>query len=105
MDLQARRVGNLVSVTLNAAIRSTNSYAGTASETIPVGWRPCKTEVISSAGFAGGGVGTQMWTGESFCRLFYQPNGQIEFTIRATAQPLGVYGSATWITTDPFPAS
>ena len=105
MDLQARRVGNLVSVTLNAAIRSTDSHVGTASETIPVGWRPCKTEVIVAAGFAGGGAGTQMWTGESFCRLFYQPNGQIEFTIRATAQPLGVYGSVTWITTDPFPAS
>lgn len=105
LNLQAKRVGNLVSVTLDAAIKSTNSYAGTASETIPVGWRPCKTEVIASAGFAGSGTGTQMWTGESFCRLFYKTNGQIDFTIRAAAQPLGVYGSITWITTDPFPSS
>lgn len=104
LSLQARRVGNLVSVTLDAAIKSTDSRSGTASETIPVGWRPCKTEVIVSAGFAGGGTGTQMWTGETLCRLFYKTNGQIDFTIRATAQPLGVYASATWITTDPFPS-
>lgn len=104
LSLQARRVGNLVSVTLDSTIRSTDSRSGTASETIPVGWRPCKTEVIVSAGFAGGGTSTQMWTGESFCRLFYKSNGQIDFTIRATAQPLGVYASVTWITTDPFPS-
>lgn len=104
LSLQARRVGNLVSVTLDSTIRSTDSRSGTASETIPVGWRPCKTEVIVSAGFAGGGTGTQMWTGESFCRLFYKTNGQIDFTIRASAQPLDVYASVTWITTDPFPS-
>ena len=104
LSLQARRVGNLVSVTLEAAINSTDSRAGTANETIPVGWRPCKTEVIISAGFAGGGTGTQMWTGESFCRLFCYTNGKIDFTIRASAKPLGVYASVTWITTDPFPS-
>lgn len=104
LSLQARRVGNLVSVTLDAAITSTDSRSGTAKETIPIGWRPCKTEIIISGGFAGGGAGTQMWTGDSFCRLFYGTNGQIDFTIRAPAQPLGVYASATWITTDPFPS-
>ncbi len=104
LSLQARRVGNLVSVTLDSSITSTDSRSGTANETIPIGWRPCKTEVIVSGGFAGGGTGTQMWTGESFCRLFYKTNGQIDFTIRASAKPLGVYASATWITTDPFPA-
>ena len=104
LALQARRVGNLVSVTLDSAITSTDSRDGTANETIPVGWRPCKTEVIVCAGFAGGGTGTQMWTGESFCRLFYKTNGQIDFTIRAKGQPLGVYASTTWITTDPFPS-
>ena len=104
LSLQARRVGNLVSVTLDSAIKSTDSRSGTAGETIPVGWRPCKTEFIISAGFAGGGTGTQMWTGESLCRLVYKTNGQIDFTIRATAQPLGVYASVTWITTDPFPS-
>lgn len=104
LSLQARRVGNLVSVTLDSSITSTDSRSGTANETIPIGWRPCKTEVIVSGGFAGGGTGTQMWTGESFCRLFYKTNGQIDFTIRASAKPLGVYASATWITTDPFPS-
>lgn len=104
LSLQARRVGNLVSVTLDAAITSTDSRSGTAKETIPIGWRPCKTEIIISGGFAGGGAGTQMWTGDSFCRLFYRTNGQIDFTIRAPTQPLGVYASATWITTDPFPS-
>ncbi|MGA4766084.1 DUF859 family phage minor structural protein [Streptococcus infantarius] len=104
LSLQARRVGNLVSVTLDATISSTDSRSGTANETIPVGWRPCKTEVIISAGFAGGGTGTQMWTGESFCRLFYYTSGKIDFTIRASANPLGVYASVTWITTDPYPS-
>ncbi|MCY7171789.1 DUF859 domain-containing protein [Streptococcus gallolyticus subsp. gallolyticus] len=104
LALQARRVGNLVSVTLDTTITSTTSRYGTASETIPTGWRPIKTEHIVSAGFAGGGTGTQMWTGESFCHLTYMTDGKIGFTIRATAQPLAVFGSITWITTDPFPS-
>lgn len=104
MDLQARRVGNLVSVTLNAIYRSTNSVSGNAKETIPSGWRPVKEEHIVSGMFAGGGTGTEMWTGKSLCHLVYSPTGNINFTLRSTAQPVAVYGSLTWITTDPFPA-
>lgn len=104
LSLNARRVGNLVSVTLDSSIKSTESRHGTASETIPTGWRPVKTEHIVSPGFAGGGTGTQMWTGESLCHLTYKSDGSIGFTIRATAQPLAVFASITWITTDPFPS-
>lgn len=104
MDLQARRVGNLVSVTLNAIYRSTNSVSGNANETIPSGWRPVKEEHIVSGMFAGGGSGSEMWTGKSLCHLVYSPTGNINFTLRSTAQPVAVYGSLTWITTDPFPA-
>lgn len=104
MDLQARRVGNIVSVTLDATYNSTNSVSGTAAETIPSGWRPVKTEHIVSGMFAGGGSGTEMWTGKSLCHLVYLSNGSIKFTLRATAQPVAVFASLTWITTDPFPA-
>lgn len=104
MDLQARRVGNLVSVTLDATYKSTNSVSGAAAETIPSGWRPVKTEHIVSGMFAGGGSGTEMWTGKSLCHLTYLSNGSIKFTLRAAAQPVAVFASLTWITTDPFPA-
>lgn len=104
LSLQARRVGNIVSVTLDTSITSTESRHGTAKETIPSGWRPVKTEHIVSPGFAGGGTGTQMWTGESLCHLTYRSDGSIGFTIRATATPLAVFASITWITSDPFPS-
>lgn len=104
MDLQARRVGNIVSVTLDATYKSTNSVSGVAAETIPSGWRPVKTEHIVSGMFAGGGSGTEMWTGKSLCHLTYLSDGSIKFTLRATAQPVAVFASLTWITTDPFPA-
>ena len=104
MDLQARRVGNIVSVTLETTYRSTNSVSGTANETIPSGWRPVKTEHIVSGMFAGGGSGSEMWTGKNLCHLVYLSNGNINFTLRATAQPVAVFASVTWITTDPFPA-
>ena len=104
MDLQARRVGNIVSVTLHATYKSTNSVSGAAAETIPSGWRPVKTEHIVSGMFAGGGSGTEMWTGKSLCHLTYLSNGSIKFTLRATAQPVAVFASLTWITTDPFPS-
>ena len=104
MDLQARRVGNIVSVTLDAIYKSTNSVSGTAGETIPSGWRPSKTEHIVSGMFAGGGSSTEMWTGKSLCHLVYLSDGTIKFTLRAASQPVAVFGSLTWITTDPFPA-
>lgn len=104
MDLQARRVGNLVSVTLDATYKSTNSVSGAANETIPSGWRPVKTEHIVGGMFAGGGSGTEMWTGKTLCHLTYLSNGSIKFTLRAAAQPVAVFASLTWITTDPFPA-
>lgn len=104
MDLQARRVGNLVSVSLNGVYRSTNSVSGTAAETIPSGWRPVKEEYIVSGMFAGGGSGSEYWTGKTLCSLTYVPDGTIKFTLRAASQPVAVFASLTWITTDPFPS-
>lgn len=104
MDLQARRVGNLVSVSLSGTYRSTNSVSGTAKETIPSGWRPVKEEYIASGMFAGGGSGSEYWTGKTLCSLTYVPDGTIRFTLRAAAQPVAVFASLTWITTDPFPS-
>lgn len=104
LALSVRRVGNLVSATLDTTYTSTSSVYGTASETIPIGWRPVKTEKLICAAFAGGGSTAQMWTGESFAHLTYMTDGKIGFTIRAKAQPVAFYGSITWITTDPFPS-
>lgn len=103
LDAKATRCGNIVNLSINVVYGNTHSVSGKAAETVPVGWRPTTHQVITLTGHAGGGAGTQNWT-DSFVDLHYETDGNINFTIITKAAPLGMMGSITWITTDPFPA-
>lgn len=104
LSISARRVGNLVNCTINAVINWTNSYTGTAKETVPLGYRPVQEQKITLLGHAGGGTGTQVWATETFADLTYKASGEIAFTIRTKGNPIAFSGSFTWITSDPFPS-
>ena len=104
LSITARRVGNLVNCTINAVINWTNSYTGTAKETVPLGYRPVQEQKITLLGHAGGGTGTQVWATETFADLTYKASGEITFTIRTKDNPIAFFGSFTWITSDPFPS-
>lgn len=103
LNAKATRCGNIVNLSINAVYGHAHKVSGKAIETIPVGWRPTTAQIITLTGHAGGGTGTQNWT-DSFADLHYETDGSINFTIITKAQPLGMMGSITWITTDPFPA-
>uniref|UniRef100_UPI001AEF0BE8 DUF859 family phage minor structural protein n=1 Tax=Aureimonas psammosilenae TaxID=2495496 RepID=UPI001AEF0BE8 len=103
LNAKATRCGNIVNLSINVAYRNAHQVSGTAAEKIPIGWRPTTAQYITLTGHAGGGTGTQNWT-DSFIDLRYNPDSSINFTIITKAQPLGMMGSITWITTDPFPS-
>lgn len=103
LNANATRCGNIVNLSINLVYTKAHKVSGKAAETIPVGWRPTTAQIITLTGHAGGGTGTQNWT-DSFADLHYETDGSINFTIITKAQPLGMMGSITWITTDPFPA-
>lgn len=103
LNANATRCGNIVNLSINLVYTKAHKVSGKAAETIPVGWRPTTVQSITLTGHAGGGTGTQNWT-DSFADLHYETDGSINFTIITKAQPLGMMGSITWITTDPFPS-
>ena len=103
LEAKATRCGNIVNLSIDCIYRNAHQVSGKANETIPVGWRPTTPQNITLTGHAGGGTGTQNWA-DSFVDLKYNTNGSINFTAITKAQPLGMMGSITWITTDPFPA-
>lgn len=103
LGAKATRCGNIVNFSIDCIYRNTHQVSGKAAETIPVGWRPTTSQSITLTGHAGGGTGTQNWA-DSFADLKYNTDGSINFTIVTKANPLGMFGSITWITTDPFPA-
>lgn len=102
LNAKATRCGNIVNLSLDCIYRHTHQVSGKAAETIPVGWRPTTSQSITLTGHAGGGTGTQNWS-DSFVDLKYNTDGSINFTAITKANPLGMIGSITWITTDPFP--
>lgn len=103
LNAKATRCGNIVNFSIDCIYRNTHQVSGKAAETIPVGWRPTTSQSITLTGHAGGGTGTQNWA-DSFADLKYNTDGSINFTIVTKANPLGMFGSITWITTDPFPS-
>lgn len=104
INAKATRCGNIVNLSIDCIYRNTHQVSGKAAETIPVGWRPTTQQSITLTGHAGGGTGTQNWA-DNFADLRYNTDGSINFTIVTKANPLGMFGSITWITTDPFPAN
>ena len=104
LNAKVTRCGNIVNLSIDTIYRNVHSTSDKAKETIPVGWRPTTSQAITLTGHAGGGAGTQNWT-DSFIDLKYHSDGTIDYTIVIKAAPLGMMGTLTWITTDPFPAS
>lgn len=103
LNAKATRCGNIVNFSIDVIYRNTHQVHDKAAETIPVGWRPTTSQSITLTGHAGGGAGTQNWA-DSFADLRYNTDGSINYTIVTKANPLGMIGSITWITTDPFPS-
>lgn len=103
INAKATRCGNIVNLSFNVVYPNKHKVNGKAAETVPVGWRPTTSQFITLTGHAGSGAGTQNWTG-NFVDLRYELDGTINYTIITDAAPLGMMGSITWITTDPFPA-
>lgn len=98
-NLSATRSGNIVTATLELIPTSKLDWEGTATETIPSGWRPVTPVILGATGESGG-----VRFNDSYARLKYSPNGSISGRIKLTSAPLFFGGSITWITTDPFPS-
>ena len=103
LNASATRCGNIVNLSFNIVYGTAHTVSGTATETIPVGWRPTTNQFITMTGHAGTGGGTKNWPA-NFIDLDYNSNGSIKYTIITETQPLRFRSSMTWITTDPFPA-
>lgn len=96
--LSCARSGNIVTGTIDRTYPSNLAWDGTASETIPSGWRPVTPMILEITAESSG-----VRFNDSYARLKYSPNGAITGRIKLTASPLWFGGSITWITTDPFP--
>ena len=103
LTASATRCGNIVNLSFDVVYKNAHQVSGTASETIPVGWRPTTKQVLTLTGHAGSGEGTKNWPA-NFVDLDYNSDGSIKYTIITETQPLSFRGSITWITTDPFPS-
>ncbi|MCO4638003.1 hypothetical protein Si034_00930 [Streptococcus infantarius subsp. infantarius] len=98
------RSGNIVTATMDYIHRANTNWSGTASETIPVGWRPVSQAIINAIGEGGGGTGSTLFNG-SYVHLSYKPDGSISGRIKLDANPLWFGATISWITTDPFPSA
>lgn len=96
--LNCARSGNIVIGTIDHTYPSNLAWDGTASETIPSGWRPVTPMILEITAESSG-----VRFNDSYARLKYSPSGAITGRIKLTASPLWFGGSITWITTDPFP--
>ena len=96
--LSCARSGNIVTGTIDRTYSSNLAWDGTASETIPSGWRPVTPMILEITAESSG-----VRFNDSYARLKYSPSGAITGRIKLTASPLWFGGSITWITTDPFP--
>ena len=103
VNANVTRCGNIVNLSIDVVYTNAHKVSGTATETIPVGWRPTTNQVITLTGHAGSGDGTKNWPA-NFIDLDYNSDGSIKYTIVTETQPLGFRGSMTWITTDLFPS-
>lgn len=97
--LSCARSGNIVTGTIDRTYSSNLAWDGTASETIPSGWRPVTPMILEITAESSG-----VRFNDSYARLKYSPSGAITGRIKLTASPLWFGGSITWITTDPFPS-
>lgn len=102
-NLSVVRCGNIVNASMNVVIPNTLNVFGTASETIPLGYRPVINQHLQIIGSGGGGTNTTLFN-NSYVSATYTPDGKILYRIKLTDAPLEFKGSITWITSDPFPS-
>lgn len=101
--LSVARCGNIVNASMDAVITSTLNVSETASETIPVGYRPAINQHLRIIGSGGSGTNASLFT-NSYINVTYSPDGRISHRTKLTDAPLGFKGSISWITSDPFPS-
>lgn len=102
-NLSVARCGNIVNASMDAVITATLNVSGTASETIPIGYRPVINQHLRIIGSGGGGTSTALFT-NSYVDVTYSPDGKISHRTKLTDAPLAFKGSISWITSDPFPS-
>lgn len=102
-NLSVARCGNIVNASMDAVITATLNVSGTASETIPVGYRPAISQHLRIIGSGGGGTSAALFT-NSYVDVTYGPDGKISHRTKLTDAPLAFKGSISWITSDPFPS-
>lgn len=102
-NLSVARCGNIVNASMDAVITATLNVSETASETIPIGYRPVINQHLRIIGSGGGGTSAALFT-NSYVDVTYGPDGKISHRTKLTDAPLAFKGSITWITTDPFPS-
>lgn len=102
-NLSVARCGNIVNASMDAVITATLNVSGTASETIPLGYRPAINQHLRIIGSGGGGTSAALFT-NSYVDVTYSPDGKISHRTKLTDAPLVFKGSISWITTDPFPS-
>lgn len=102
-NLSVARCGNIVNASMDAVITATLNVSGTASETIPLGYRPAINQHLRIIGSGGGGTSAALFT-NSYVDVTYSPDGKISHRTKLTDAPLAFKGSISWITSDPFPS-
>lgn len=102
-NLSVARCGNIVNASMDAVITATLNVSGTASETIPIGYRPAINQHLRIIGSGGGGTSAALFT-NSYVDVTYGPDGKISHRTKLTDAPLAFKGSISWITSDPFPS-
>lgn len=102
-NLSVARCGNIVNASMDAVITATLNVSGTASETIPLGYRPAINHHLRIIGSGGGGTSAALFT-NSYVDVTYGPDGKISHRTKLTDAPLAFKGSISWITSDPFPS-
>lgn len=102
-NLSVARCGNIVNASMDAAITAKLNVSGTASETIPLGYRPAINQHLRIIGSGGGGTNAALFN-NSYIDVTYSPDGKISHRTKLTDAPLAFKGSISWITSDPFPS-
>jgi len=102
-NLSVARCGNIVNASMDAVITATLNVSGTASETIPLGYRPAINQHLRIIGSGSVGTSAALFT-NSYVDVTYGPDGKISHRTKLTDAPLAFKGSISWITSDPFPS-
>ena len=102
-NLSVARCGNIVNASMDAVITAKLNVSGTASETIPLGYRPAINQHLRIIGSGSTGTNAALFN-NSYIDVTYGLDGKISHRTKLTDAPLAFKGSISWITSDPFPS-